>query len=223
MISLLLMIPPQFSYFFLTTASGARHLSGAQLNRASAASDADSARNEAAKLSGRKKSAVRGQRACMQAPPMGYFFASGISFQPLPPGAAEALASAKLSQRQCCAAQTAAAGPYGSATISARPIPSSTSSRPQRLCSQFSWGVVSSHTAPVQSAEATRMTQSRGWRVHGYRGWTKAPIRPCVYVTLCSVCGASSASVIAMPRERTPIGYQDKGHCVRTVCKLSLG
>ena len=93
-----------------------------------------------AKLSRRKKWAVRGQRACTRAPPMGYYFASRISIQRLPPGAAGAIDSPKGSQRHCCAAQIAAAGPHGSAAISARTLPSSTSSPPQRGCPQFSRG-----------------------------------------------------------------------------------
>ena len=45
-----------------------------------------------AKLSRRKKWAVRGQRACTRAPPMGYYFASRRSIQLLPPGAVGAIA-----------------------------------------------------------------------------------------------------------------------------------
>ena len=57
---------------------------------------------------------------------------------------------------------------------------------------------VSSHPVPVWSAEATRLTVSRGWKVEACRGWTEAPVHACMHATLCGMCGASSALVRAM-------------------------
>ena len=79
--------PPLFTHVTYFSSRGS--LSDGSASLRVAARQCARARDEAAKLSFRKKWAVRGQRAFMRAPPMAYFIASSISFQVLPPGAQE--------------------------------------------------------------------------------------------------------------------------------------
>ena len=45
----------------------------------------------------------------------------------------------------------------------------------------------SSLPAHVLSAEASRLSESRGWMVHACRGWFEAPFRTCMFASLCGL------------------------------------
>ena len=71
---------------FIRKKSVLQPLSDAAQCSSRAASEAARVSDEAARQIEGKKSAVPGQRALMRTPRMGYFFASRLSFQRLPPG-----------------------------------------------------------------------------------------------------------------------------------------